>query len=92
MATNQIESLCSPVRPICVLRTGGHSEPNITRTGGSAMHRRWLGSLLQSCEQPVTCANSCAGMAQVLATIGAQQGARSVPMKKPVLSAVEGAA
>jgi hypothetical protein len=56
------------------------------------MYRRWLGRLLQSCEQPVTRANSCAGMAQVLATIGAQQGARSVPMKKPVLSAVEGAA
>jgi hypothetical protein len=43
MSTNQIESLCSPVRPICVFRTGGHSEPNITRTGGSAMHRRWPG-------------------------------------------------
>ena len=64
MSTNPIESMFSLVR---------HSERNIKRTRGSAMLQRWLGTVLLSWEQPFKRVKGCAGIAQVMATIEAEQ-------------------
>ena len=64
MSTNPIESMCSLVR---------HSERNIKRTRGSTMLQRWLGTVLLYCEQQFTRVKGFAGIAQVLATIEAEQ-------------------
>ncbi|MBA3753884.1 MAG: hypothetical protein H0X01_07070 [Nitrospira sp.] len=61
--TNPIESMFSLVR---------HSERNITRTRGSAILQRWLGTVLLHCEQPFKRVKGFAGMTQVLATIEAE--------------------
>ena len=60
MSTNPIESMFSLVR---------HSERNITRTRGSMMLQRWLGTVLLYCEQQFKHVKGFAGIAQVLATI-----------------------
>jgi len=64
LSTNPIESLCSLVR---------HSERNIKRTRGSAMLQRWLGTVLFYCEQQFKRVKGFAGIAQVMATIEAEQ-------------------
>ena len=63
MSTNPIESMFSLVR---------HSERNITRTRGSMMLQRWLGTVLLYCEQQFKRVKGFAGIAQVLATIEAE--------------------
>jgi putative transposase len=74
MSTNPIESLCSLVR---------HSERNITRTRGSAMLQRWLGTVLLYCEQQFKRVNGVVGIAQVIATIEAEHAEpQSAPTKK----------
>jgi transposase-like protein len=62
-ATNPSESLCSLVR---------HSERNITRSRGSAMLQRWLGTVLRYCEQQCTRVKGVTGMAQVMAAMEAE--------------------
>lgn len=64
MSTNPIESMFSLVR---------HSERNIKRTRGSAMLQRWLGTVLLYCEQQFKRVKGFAGIAQVMATIEAEQ-------------------
>ncbi len=64
MSTNPIESLFSLVR---------HSERNIKRSRGSAMLQRWLGTVLLYGEQQFKRVKGFAGIAQVLATIEAEQ-------------------
>jgi len=74
MSTNPIESMFSLVR---------HSERNITRTRGSAMLQRWLGTVLLYSEQQFRRVKGCAGIAQVIATIEAEHAeAQSTPTKK----------
>ena len=63
MSTNPIESMFSLVR---------HSERNITRSRGSAMLQRWLGTVLFYCEQPFKRVNGFARIAEVMATIEAE--------------------
>jgi len=62
MSTNPIESLCSLVR---------HSERTITRTRGSRMLQRWLGTVLLYCEGQFKRVKGSAGIAQVLTTLEA---------------------
>ncbi|MEK6634223.1 MAG: IS256 family transposase [Nitrospirota bacterium] len=64
LSTNPIESMFSLVR---------HSERNIKRTRGSAMLQRWLGTVLLYCEQQFNRVKGFAGIAQVMATIEAEQ-------------------
>ena len=64
LPTNPIESMFSLVR---------HSERNIKRTRGSAMLQRWLGTVLFYCEQQFKRVKGFAGIAQVMATIEAEQ-------------------
>lgn len=64
MSTNPIESMFSLVR---------HSERNIKRTRGSRMLQRWLGTVLLYCEKQFKRAKGFAGIAQVIATIEAEQ-------------------
>lgn len=74
MSTNPIESMFSLVR---------HSERNIKRTRGSAMLQRWLGTVLLYCEQQFKRVKGFAGIAQVIATIEAEQAEpQSVPTTK----------
>jgi len=74
LSTNPIESMFSLVR---------HSERNIKRSRGSAMLQRWLGTVLLYCEQQFNRVKGFAGIAQVLATIEAEQAEpQSVPTKK----------
>jgi putative transposase len=63
MSTNPIESMFSLVR---------HSERNITRTRGSTMLQRWLGTVLLYCEGQFKKVKGYAGMAQVIAAIEAE--------------------
>lgn len=62
MATNPIESMFSLVR---------HSERTITRTRGSLMLQRWLGTVLLSCEGRFKRVTGYAAIAQGMATIEA---------------------
>lgn len=64
LSTNPIESMFSLIR---------HSERNIRRSRGSAMLQRWLGTVLLYCEQQFNRVKGFAGIAQVLATIEAEQ-------------------
>jgi len=64
LSTNPIESMFSLVR---------HSERNIKRSRGSAMPQRWLGTVLLYCEQQSNRVKGFAGIAQVMATIEAEQ-------------------
>ncbi len=64
LSTNPIESMFALVR---------HSERNIKRSRGSAMLQRWLGTVLLYCEQQFKRVKGFAGIAQVLATIEAEQ-------------------
>ena len=64
LSTNPIESMFSLVR---------HSERNITRTRGSMMLQRWLGTVLLYCEQQFKRVKGFAGIAQVIATIEAER-------------------
>lgn len=64
MSTNPIESMFSLVR---------HSERNITRTRGSQMLQRWLGTVPLYCERQFKRVKGYAGIAQVIATIEAAQ-------------------
>jgi len=74
MSTNPIESMFSLVR---------HSERNIKRTRGSTMLQRWLGTVLLYCEKQLKRVKGFAGIAQVVATIEAEQAEQpSTPMKK----------
>ena len=74
LSTNPIESMFSLVR---------HSERNIKRSRGSAMLQRWLGTVLLYCEQQFNRVKGFAEIAQVLATIEAEQAApQSAPTKK----------
>lgn len=74
MSTNPIESLFSLVR---------HSERNIKRTRGTAMLQRWLGTVLLFCEQQFRKVKGYAEIAQVMATIEAEQaGSQPTPVKK----------
>jgi transposase-like protein len=74
LSTNPIESLCSLVR---------HSERNITRSRGSAMLQRWLGTVLLYCEQQFKRVKGFAGIAEVMATIEAEHAEpHSAPTKK----------
>jgi hypothetical protein len=60
-----------------------HSERNIKRSRGSAMLQRWLGTVLLFCEQQFKRVKGFAGIAQVMATIEAEQaGQQSAPTKK----------
>ena len=52
LSTNPIESMFSLVR---------HRERNITRSRGSAMLQRWLGTVLLYCEQQFRRVRDCAG-------------------------------
>jgi transposase-like protein len=70
MSTNPIESMFSLVR---------HSERNIKRTRGSAMLQRWLGTVLLYCEKQFRRVKGVAGIAQVLATIEAEQAEQQTP-------------
>ena len=63
LSTNPIESMFSLVR---------HSERNIKRSRGSAMLRRWLGTVLLYCEQQFKRVKGFAGIAEVMATIEAE--------------------
>lgn len=74
MSTNPIESMFSLVR---------HSERNIKRTRGSTMLQCWLGTVLLYCEKQFKRVKGFAGIAQVLATIEAEQAEQqSAPTKK----------
>jgi len=74
LSTNPSESLCSLVR---------HSERNITRSRGSAMLQRWLGTVLLYCEQQFKRVKGFAGIAEVMATIEAEHAEpHSSPTKK----------
>lgn len=74
LSTNPIESMFSLVR---------HSERNIKRSRGSAMLQRWLGTVLLYCEQQFNRVKGFAGIAQVLATIEAEQAEpQSAPTTK----------
>ncbi|TKB75923.1 MAG: IS256 family transposase [Nitrospira sp.] len=74
LSTNPIESMFSLVR---------HSERNIKRARGSAMLQRWLGTVLFYCEQQFNRVKGFAGIAQVLATIEAEQAKpQSTPTTK----------
>jgi putative transposase len=74
ISTNPIESMFSLVR---------HSERNLKRTRGSAMLQRWLGTVLLCCEQRFRKVKGHAEIAQVRATIEADQAeAASAPSKK----------
>ena len=64
LSTNPIESMFSLAR---------HSERNIKRSRGSALLQRWLGTVLLYCEQQFKRVKGFAGIAQVLATIEAEQ-------------------
>ena len=64
LSTNPIESMFSLVR---------HSERNIKRSRGSAMLHRWLGTVLLYCEQQFNRVKGFAWIAQVMATIEAEQ-------------------
>jgi len=64
MSTNPIESMFSLVR---------HSERNIKRPRGSKMLQRWPGSVLLTCEGQFKKVKGFEGMAQVIATIDAEQ-------------------
>ena len=64
LSTNPIESMFSLVR---------HSERNLKRSRGSAMLQRWLGTVLLYCEQQFRRVKGFAGIAQVMATIEAEQ-------------------
>ena len=64
LSTNPIESMFSLVR---------HSERNIKRSRGSTMLQRWLGTVLLYCEQQFKRVKGFAGIAQVMATIEAEQ-------------------
>jgi transposase-like protein len=70
MSTNPIESMFSLVR---------HSERNIKRTRGSAMLQRWLGTVLLYCEKQFKRVKGFAGIAQVMATIEAEQTEQQTP-------------
>ena len=73
-STNPIESMFSLVR---------HSERNITRTRGSMMLQRWLGTVLLYCEQQFKRVKGFAKIAQVMATIKAEHAEpQSAPTKK----------
>jgi hypothetical protein len=73
-STNPIESRFSLVRP---------SERNITRSRGSAMLQRWLGTVWLYCEQQCNRVKGFAGITQVLATIEAEQAeSQSTPTTK----------
>jgi putative transposase len=50
-----------------------HSEQNSTRTRGSTMLQRWLGTVLLYCEGQFKKVKGYAGMAQVIAAIEAEQ-------------------
>lgn len=74
LSTNPIESMFSLV---------WHSERNITRTRGGMMLQRWLGTVLLHCEKQFKRVQGFAGIAQVIATIEAEQAEQpSAPMKK----------
>ena len=74
LSTNPIESMFSLVR---------HSERNIKRSRGSAMLQRWLGTVWLYCEQQFNRVKGFAGIAQVLATIEAEQAEpQSAPTTK----------
>ncbi len=73
MSTNPIESMFSLVR---------HSERNITRSRGSAMLQRWLGTVLLYCEQQFKRVNGFAGMAQVIAAIEAEHAEQQLVQTK----------
>ena len=74
LSTNPIESMFSLVR---------HSERNIKRSRGSAMLQRWLGTVLLYCEQQFNRVKGYAEIAQVLATIEAEQAKpQSTPTTK----------
>lgn len=74
MSTNPIESMFSLVR---------HSERNLKRARGSAILQRWLGTVLLFCEQRFRKVKGYAEIAQVRATIEAEQAeAPSAPSKK----------
>ena len=62
LSTNPIESMFSLVR---------HSERNITRTRGSTMLQRWLGTVLLYCEGQFKKVKGYAEIAPVIATIEA---------------------
>jgi transposase-like protein len=64
LSANPIESMFSLVR---------HRERNIKRSRGSAMLQRWLGTVLLYCEQQFRRVKGFAGIAQVMATIEAEQ-------------------
>ncbi len=70
MSTNPIESMFSLVR---------HSERNIKRTRGSGMLQRWLGTVLLYCEKQFKRVKGFAGIAQVMATIEAEQAEQQTP-------------
>ncbi|MBI3809293.1 MAG: hypothetical protein HY284_02390 [Nitrospirae bacterium] len=60
-----------------------HSERNIKRTRGSRMLQRWLGTVLLYCEKQFERVKGFAGIAQVTATIEAEQAEQpSAPTKK----------
>ncbi|MBH0187021.1 MAG: IS256 family transposase [Nitrospira sp.] len=74
LSTNPIESMFSLVR---------HSERNLKRTRGSAMLQRWLGTTLLYCEGRFNRVKGYAEIAQVLATIEAEQAeSQSASTKK----------
>jgi putative transposase len=73
MSTNPIESMFSLVR---------HSERNITRSRGSAMLQRWLGTVLLYCEQQFKRVKGFAGMAQVIAAIEAEHAEQQLVQTK----------
>lgn len=64
MSTNPIESMFSSVR---------HCERNLKRSRGSKMLQRWLGSALLYCEGQFNRVMGYEGIAQVVATIEAEQ-------------------
>lgn len=74
LSTNPIESMFSLVR---------HSERNIKRTRGSRMLQRWLGTVLLACEGRFRRVKGYAEIAQVRASIEAEQAeAQSASTKK----------
>ncbi len=70
MSTNPIESMVSLVR---------HSERNIKRTRGGAMLQRWLGAVLLYCEKQFQRVKGFVEIAQVMATIEAEQKKQQTP-------------
>lgn len=60
-----------------------HSERNIKRARGSRMLQRWLGTVLLYCEKQFKRVKGFTGIAQVIATIEAEQAEQpSAPTKK----------